>query len=191
MIRSVVTSAQDLPQTVQHGRWLLAIAALTSIVLIATAHATPESDSSRPPAAVEAGAHGPPGLPLPGLVPPGALADVVKRLDLTPETQQRIQQIFQETMPRFETLHAELRRNAEDLLHASPASPVYEQTLTHAARESGRIVTELVREAGKIRGQVFNAIPSAQQGRFMQLEATAREPWLRAGPGHSHSTLGQ
>ena len=101
----------------------------------------------------------------------GDMHYMLKELDLTPEQQQTIRGIFDNSHSKFEALHEEMRANRDALLDVSPGDANYQTTVNKVSQQSGDLASRLVLTMSDVRTQVYGVLTDEQRAKLPQVRA--------------------
>jgi Spy/CpxP family protein refolding chaperone len=96
---------------------------------------------------------------------------VLDELDLTPEQQATVKDIFESARPRLRALHQQMRDVRESLIDTNPDDPDYSTIVNQASQKSGELASDLVREMSQVRTQVHAVLTDEQKARLPEIRA--------------------
>ncbi|HSN72824.1 MAG TPA: Spy/CpxP family protein refolding chaperone [Steroidobacteraceae bacterium] len=96
---------------------------------------------------------------------------VLEQLDLTPEQEQTVEQIFASARPRLSALHEEMRDIRHSLIDINPDDPDYATVVNQASQKSGELASELVREMSQVRTEIHAVLTDEQKAKLPEIRA--------------------
>ncbi len=145
-----------------------------AIILGGVAFAAASGSTAEPPPGPPPGPGpgGPPGLMLPGLLPPHALLGrLADQLGLSPEQRQTVKGFFDQARPGLEQLHKQMRANTELLMKTAPDDPAYQTVVATVSQSAADLAAQFVLQASQLRSQVHGALTQEQRNKLVLLES--------------------
>jgi len=96
---------------------------------------------------------------------------VLDELDLTPEQQATVKDIFASARPRLHALHEQMRDVRESLIDTNPDDPDYSTIVNQASQKSGELASDLVREMSQVRTEVHAVLTDEQKAKLPEIRA--------------------
>jgi Spy/CpxP family protein refolding chaperone len=142
-------------------------------VALAAATLSADGGSSSP----GPGAGIPPGLMLPGAMPPALLGHLADELGLTPQQRQTIRGLFDQARPGFGQLRRQMQAGAELLVRTAPDDPAFQSVLANVSQAAADLAAQFVLQAGQLRSQVHGVLTPDQRARLAVLEPGLYDRW--------------
>jgi Spy/CpxP family protein refolding chaperone len=116
------------------------------------------------------------GMGMMGMPNPRMLERIAGELGLSDAQRQKIKGLLEAARPGMQQLRERGRQNAERLRAAKPGDKSYDVTVAEVSREAGELMSQMVRDASKVRAQVWAEFTPEQRTKLdaMQQKMHAR-----------------
>jgi protein CpxP len=164
-------------------RKLILTAALATIAAAVVAYAA--SPAGGPGKDFHDGRHGDNfGMMMPGMMGPGRFDHMAEELGLSADQQARVKSIMENARPKMESIHADMRANAELLANTEPGDANYSNVVAKVRTAAADIAGRMVTEGSQVRADVWNVLTPEQRVKAKALRAQFRERMERRMEKH-------
>jgi len=168
--------------------FLTLLAGIGAVALLAGAAIATQADTP-PPDAPHDHRGPPPGGPgmmmMPGMMPPGMLPHLAKKLGLSTDQETQIKGIMEQAKPGFEKLHGTLRASMELLGRTRPDDANYASVVANASKAIGEVAGQMVTQHAEVRAKIFAVLNADQKSKLIEMEAHMHEMHgMHGGPRH-------
>lgn len=106
---------------------------------------------------------------------PRMLERMADELGLSEAQRTKVKGLFEAARPGMEQLRERGRKNAERLRAAKPGDKNYDVVVAEVSRDAGEAVSQMVRDAAKLRAQVWAEFTPEQRTKLDAMQAKMRE----------------
>jgi Spy/CpxP family protein refolding chaperone len=104
----------------------------------------------------------------------GEMHQMLQDLDLSPEQKETVHGIMENSRPRFEALHEEMRANRDILLDVNPGDANYQTVVNRVSQQSGDLASRLVLAMSDVRSQIYGVLTDEQKAKLPAIRAAMK-----------------